>query len=441
MKRSLPLDFEPREVCPRCERPTRVCYCAHLTSIDTKTHVVLLQHPREEDMAIGTARMASLCLPNSELHVGVDFQTSPALRKALSDPSRPAALLYPSDGAVDVLTDPPRGPITLVVVDGTWWQARKLVRVNPEIAKLPRYAFRAPTPSEYRIRKEPDEAYVSTIEALVHVLGVLEGDPEKLRALLVPFRAMIDKQIEFARTVRGARVRHNKGPAPPKRPRIPAALAERRDKIVCVTGEANAWPYRDKDLRTVHREELVHWIAHRPATGETLDVIVRPRNPLAPSTPPHVGLTEEALMNGVSLDELLARWRAFVRDDDVVCSWGHYAIGIFGSAARPNEGPAEPPSSGPAFMPRSRLDLRQAARVLMRGRVGTMDSVLEKLALRNHDGSPLGPIAPLGRGRAGIRAAQLATIAKHLGDQLRAAENGANRAISDPETARAQTED
>jgi DTW domain-containing protein YfiP len=412
MKRSLPLDFEPREVCPRCERPVRVCYCAHLTSVDTKTHVVLLQHPREEDMAIGTARMASLCLPNSELHVGVDFQTSPALRRALSDPDRPAALLYPSEGAIDVLTEPPRGPITLVVVDGTWWQARKLVRVNPEIAKLPRYAFRAPTPSEYRIRKEPDEAYVSTIEALVHVLGVLEGDPEKLRTLLVPFRAMIDKQIEFAQTVRGARVRHNKGPAPPKRPRIPAALAERRGSIVCVTGEANAWPYRTKELRTVHREELVHWIAHRPATGETLDVIVKPRNPLAPSTPPHVGLDAEALMAGVSLEELFAKWRAFVRDDDVVCSWGHYAIGIFGSAARPgpSQGPAEP--SGPAFMPKSRLDLRQVARVLMRGRVGTMDSVLDKLAL---DGATIGS---LGRGRAGIRAAQLSAIAAHLGDQL-----------------------
>jgi DTW domain-containing protein YfiP len=415
MKRSLPLDFEPREVCPRCSRPVRVCYCEHLTSIDTKTHVVLLQHPREEDMAIGTARMASLCLPNSELHVGVDFQTSPALRRALSDPERPAALLYPSDGAVDVLTDPPRGPITLVVVDGTWWQARKLVRVNPEIAKLPRYAFRAPTPSEYRIRKEPDEAYVSTIEALVHVLGVLEGDPEKLRALLVPFRAMIDKQIEFASTLHGARVRHNKGPGPrpPKRPRIPAALTERRGSIVCVTGEANAWPYRTKELRTEHREELVHWIAHRPATGETLDLIVRPRNPLAPSTPPHVGLSAEALMDGVSLEELFARWRAFVRDDDVVCSWGHYAIGIFGSAAQPNDGPVEP--SGPAFMPKTRLDLRQVARVLMKGRVGTMDAVLEKLALEK------ATVGTLGRGRAGIRAAQLSAIADHLGNVLDAA--------------------
>jgi DTW domain-containing protein YfiP len=390
----------------------RVCYCEHLTTVDTTTRVVLLQHPREEDMAIGTARMASLCLPNSELHVGVDFQTSPELARALSDPQRPAVLLYPSDDAVDVLTAPPSGPVTLVVVDGTWWQARKLVRVNPVIAKLPRYAFKAPTPSEYRIRREPDEAYVSTIEALVHVLGVLERDPEKLRALLVPFRAMIDKQITFATEVRGARVRHNKGrftsppvpgapSAPPKRPRIPAALAERRASLVCVTGEANAWPYRSKELRTSHREELVHFVAHRPATGDTLDLIVRPRNPLAPSTPPHVGLSAEALMDGVSLEELFERWRAFVRDDDVICSWGHYAVGIFGSAG--------------GEMPKSRLDLRQVSRVLMKGRVGTMESVLEKLTI---DPASLGT---LGRGRAGARAAQLARIAVHLGDRLHAA--------------------
>lgn len=411
MKRSLPLDFEPRAVCPRCQRPVRVCYCEHLTSIDTRTRVVLLQHPREEDMAIGTARMASLCLPNSELHVGVDFQTSPELARALSDPERPAVLLYPSDDAVDVLTAPPSGPVTLVVVDGTWWQARKLVRVNPVIAKLPRYAFKAPRPSEYRIRREPDEAYVSTIEALVHVLGVLERDPDKLAALLVPFRAMIDKQIAFATEVRGARVRHAKGPVPPKRPRIPTALDERRANVVCVTGEANAWPYRSKELRTEHREELVHFVAHRPATGETLDVIVRPRNPLAPSTPPHVGLTAEALMQGVSLEELFARWRAFVRDDDVVCSWGHYAVGIFGSAG--------------GEMPKTRLDLRQAARVLMRGRVGTMDSVLEKLEI---DPASL---TSLGRGRAGARAAQLTRIAVHLGDVLaRATHQAAARSDS-----------
>ncbi|MDB4944653.1 MAG: hypothetical protein JWP97_4187 [Labilithrix sp.] len=399
MKRSLPVDFEPRATCGRCGRPQAVCYCAHLTNVPTRTRVVLLQHPREEDMAIGTARMASLCLPNSELHVGVHFEGSAALERALSDPAAPAALLYPGDDAIDVLRDPPPGPITLVVVDGTWWQARKLVRTNRTLASLPRYAFRAPSPSEYRIRKEPDEAYVSTIEALVHVLGVLEGDPERMQALLTPFRAMIDKQIEYATSVHGARKRHNKGPVQPKRARVPRVFLEHPERVVCVTGEANAWPYKDPELRTSFREELVHWVAHRPFTGETLDVIVRPRNPLAPSTPPHVALSEEALLGGAPVDELFARWSAFVGEDDVVCSWGHYPIGMWGRTG--------------GTLPRSWVDLRQACRVLMQGRVGTMEAVLEKLEV---DGDSL---APLARGRAGKRAAQLVRIARHLEEQAR----------------------
>ncbi len=399
MKRSLPLDFEPRADCPRCGRAVRVCYCAHLTSIPTKTRVVLLQHPREEDMAIGTARMASLCLPNSELHVGVDFEQSQELTRVLHDPKRPAVLLYPSDSAVtaaDVFENPPKGPVTLVVVDGTWWQARKLVRTNPRLAALPRIAFKAKVPSEYRIRREPDEAYVSTIEALASVLGVLEGEPERLRALLVPFRAMIDAQIEFATKVRVAR--HRKGPVPVKRPRVPLALSERPESIVCVTAEANAWPYRNSELRTSYREELVHLVAHRPHTGETLDIILKPRNPLAPSTPPHVGLSVQALDAGEPLSALCDQWRAFVREGDVLCSWGYFAVGLLKAAA------AAPDLNLPA----ARLDLRQVARVLLEGRAGTMEAVLEKLAV---DVSGLTAHA---RGRAGARSARLARIASHL---------------------------
>src|SRR4051812_3448226 len=93
---------EPRAVCQRCRRPERVCYCAELPSLPTpQVRVLLLQHPRERDMAIGTARMASLCLPDAELWVGADWTSCPALDAALSDPARPAALLYPGPGARD----------------------------------------------------------------------------------------------------------------------------------------------------------------------------------------------------------------------------------------------------------------------------------------------------------------------------------------------------
>ena len=40
-----------RDVCGRCRRPSSGCYCAHVTPIDTQTRLILLQHPRERDVA------------------------------------------------------------------------------------------------------------------------------------------------------------------------------------------------------------------------------------------------------------------------------------------------------------------------------------------------------------------------------------------------------
>ncbi|HEY0193979.1 MAG TPA: tRNA-uridine aminocarboxypropyltransferase, partial [Kofleriaceae bacterium] len=177
---------QPRAMCDRCRRPMRVCYCTALPRLETRTRVVILQHPRERDMPIGTARMASLCLPRSELHVGVRWADNPALARAIGDPARPAILLYPGPGARDILREPPAGPVTLVVVDGTWSQAKSVVRDNPILQTLPRYAFATPEPSQYRIRREPRAEYVSTIEALMYVLGALEGEPERFRSLLDP---------------------------------------------------------------------------------------------------------------------------------------------------------------------------------------------------------------------------------------------------------------
>ena len=62
------------------------CFCDRITVLPTRTRILLLQHPREERVAIGTARMALLALPNSRRRVGLDFSGDPrdvALRDAL----------------------------------------------------------------------------------------------------------------------------------------------------------------------------------------------------------------------------------------------------------------------------------------------------------------------------------------------------------------------
>jgi DTW domain-containing protein YfiP len=391
----------PRVVCGRCRRPASVCYCHALPRIDTATRVVILQHPRERDMPIGTARMASLCLPRAELRVGIRW-TGELLAGAIDDPARPAILLYPGPGARDILRDPPRGPVTLLVVDGTWSQARTVVRDNPVLQALPRYAFATPEPSHYRIRREPRAEYVSTIEALMHVLGALEGDPARFRSLLDPLRAMVDAQLACqARSPRRS-VRQVHRPRPPRRA-VPDAIVERFDDLVCVVGEANAWPYRGR-WRTrgcdepaapavpggEPTDELVHWVAHRVATGETFERIVAPAGPLSSSTAFHIELAEAAILGGAPRGELGARFARFARPADLLCAWGHHGLDLGLDLAI---------AAGVA--PAARLDLRAAAHRVANRKLGSLEEYAATL------GPPPAPLAP---GRAGRRLALLVQL-------------------------------
>jgi DTW domain-containing protein YfiP len=213
---------EPRLLCHGCERPllawvrtgetegsspiavAGTCFCDRITILPTRTRILMLQHPREHHVAIGTARMAHRALPNSRLRVGTHFAEDPGVLAALAD-SPATYVLFPGPGAVPVEQLPRDRALTLVVLDGTWSQARKLLRLNPSIAALPRVAFRPLKPSAYVIRKEPADFCVSTIEALAEVLGVLEPEGGRFARLLDPFHAMVDRQLWFQTEVRSSR--------------------------------------------------------------------------------------------------------------------------------------------------------------------------------------------------------------------------------------------
>lgn len=379
--------WAPRVVCPRCRRPASVCYCGELCSIPTRTKVVLLQHPRERDMAIGTAKMASLCLPNARLHVGVDWDQSPALAAALSDPTHPAALLYPGPEAIDVARTPPPGPITLVVVDGTWSQASKLVRRNEVLRTLPRYAFTPPRPSDYRIRREPREDFVSTIEALVHVLGALEGDPDRFTPMLVPFRAMIDRQLEHIAKQHAPRGRRTPRPVRAK-PRLPAILHERAADLVCVFADADGLPHDHPSRDPSGLSQLLRWVAIRPATGEGFAEIIAPTGPMWPTTPAQLELPEAALHAGIDADDFVTRWRRFTRDTDVLVSWGVHSLRLLARSGARHDLPA--------------VDLRRIVSQLESRRPGSIEKF--------HAGRGLPDARPFAPGRAARRVAQLADV-------------------------------
>src|SRR5690606_14468109 len=92
------------------------------------------------------------------------------------DDGRPTYLLFPGEDALalDSLASGAE-PVRLVVPDGTWRKARKLLHVNPWLAALPRVALPPGQPSRYRLRKVPTAEALSTIEAVTCALNGLEG--------------------------------------------------------------------------------------------------------------------------------------------------------------------------------------------------------------------------------------------------------------------------
>lgn len=387
-----------RSICERCRRPTVVCYCAHISTLPTRTKIVLLQHPRERRMGIGTANMAHLALPNSIVRVAYDFSRDRVVQSILTEPSSSlVAVLFPGPDARDVATLPPEQELTLIVLDGTWSQARSLLRSNPAIAALPRVAFSPKKPSDYRIRRQPAELCVSTIEALAEVLSIVEPPGLSFERLLDPFHAMVKKQEYFATEVHSRR--HQAAAvarAVDKPPRFDARLRALWPRIVCVQGEANAWPLSEPSRP---RPEIIHWTAYRPATGETYEAIVAPREPLGPATPAHVGLSAEQIMGGVDVNTWRTSWRAFKKDDDIILVWGLYYAGV----AQEDGlflGDAKVDDNSDI------IDVRAEITRYLQERVGTVDHCIERV-----EGTPvLFDIA----GRAGRRLSALGGVVRAL---------------------------
>ncbi|MEN5061448.1 DTW domain-containing protein [Luteimonas sp. TWI1416] len=191
-------DAAPRAMarlrCPRCLRPVSHCLCAWIPDLPSRSRVLVLQHPDEAAHPLNTARLAALGLRQATLWVGERFAELPAWLEA---PGVRALLLFPGEAAVDPGTWTATGEGTqtlLVVPDGTWRTARRLLRLNPALAALPRLALAPDRRSRYRVRRAREPHALATVEAIAAALDLLEPGGG-FEVLLASFDAMVDGQI------------------------------------------------------------------------------------------------------------------------------------------------------------------------------------------------------------------------------------------------------
>lgn len=207
------MEITMTESCPKCGKQPLLCLCSFVSPTETSVHILILQHPQEPDKELGTARLTHTILPNSTLRIGLSWSN---LSKALGRPGENVkwGTLYlggrsqtTPGSSNDVqpfrLQIKPKGkkgssglePYVpghspelegIIVLDGTWSQAKTLWWRNPWLLKLHRLVLNPQRRSMYgQLRREPRRECLSTIESVAEALEALgeTGDaPQKLRA-------------------------------------------------------------------------------------------------------------------------------------------------------------------------------------------------------------------------------------------------------------------
>src|SRR6201747_3110397 len=202
--------------CPSCHKPLPLCICDSITPIENRIALLILQHPQEQDRALGTARLAALHFRNAVLKIGLSWPSlSKALGRPVHDPSRWAVLYLGSAKVADLETssdivainrkgeveENQRGILKdiegIVLLDGTWSQAKALWWRNAWMLKCQRVILGPAKPSLYgKLRREPRRDGLSTIEAAAMLLSALEKRPDIEATLNASFERMLAKYRE-----------------------------------------------------------------------------------------------------------------------------------------------------------------------------------------------------------------------------------------------------
>ena len=153
----------------------------------------------------GTGHFTHLSLENSELYVDVSFKDHHAVNALLNDSNNNCYVLYPGEDSI-VLNDNPLPSndknSVIFLIDSTWHNAKKLLRDSPNIQALPKVSFTHTKNSEFKIKEQPMDLCLSTMESTLCVLELLNlSKAEHLKeteldGFLEPFRKMVEYQVK-----------------------------------------------------------------------------------------------------------------------------------------------------------------------------------------------------------------------------------------------------
>jgi DTW domain-containing protein len=192
------------QCCTACRLRQPLCICADAPRLDVATRLIVIIHGKEWRRSSNTGYLARLATKDGQVRLhGLPHQTVSSEGIDTASPS--TLVLYPGRSAEPLTTEYvaalPR-PLTLLVPDGNWNQAKNMMRRVPMLSQAHRVRLAGAALDHHSLRRNVLSDRMSTFEAIARALGIIEK------------QATEDHLLDFFRQVLGRMVPKQRRAAP-----------------------------------------------------------------------------------------------------------------------------------------------------------------------------------------------------------------------------------
>lgn len=176
---------------------------------------MIITHGREAQKRLNTGRLSHLFLQDSLYFRGHHFSGDARIQGLLQDPNYAPCVLFPEERAWKIDQPAHRQELfhysadkklLILVIDGTWITARKTVERSHDFTNIPKICFTPSAPSQFRVREQPEEICLASVEAIHQCIELLTPNNapcKRERAhdqMLQTFSWLVDQHIQLRST-------------------------------------------------------------------------------------------------------------------------------------------------------------------------------------------------------------------------------------------------
>jgi len=208
------------ENCSACGLPIPTCICEELNEfrkqVNSNIHIDILFHEKELSRNTNTGRLIGLLNPE-KVSAHIWNRTTPPenLISIINNDLNRCYLLFPPDESqstedLEVKSNKESNQtkvnelsktIHIIVIDGTWQEASKIVRKSSYLSEIPRLSVKSDKASIFTLRRNQKEGNLCTAEAITEALRELEE--HSMADILEKLTALYLQRYEIGRSGHG----------------------------------------------------------------------------------------------------------------------------------------------------------------------------------------------------------------------------------------------